>query len=142
MQKERMIRNALTVDVEDYFHVAALSETISPQDWDSMECRVEANTERLLELFEAHSTKATFFILGWVAERYPQLVRRIDQAGHEVASHGYSHQLVYAQTPEVFREETFKSKALLEDLIGKPVLGYRRSEERRVGIEWRYRFTA
>lgn len=125
MQKERMIKNALTVDVEDYFHVAALSETISPRDWDSMECRVEANTERLLELFDRHSAKATFFILGWVAERYPQLVRRIYQAGHEIASHGYSHQLVYTQTPEVFREETFKSKALLEDIIGKPVLGYR-----------------
>ena len=125
MHKDRMIKNAPTVDVEDYFHVAALSETISPQDWGSMECRVEANTERLLELFDTHSAKATFFILGWVAERYPQLVRRIYQAGHEVASHGYSHQLVYSQTPEVFREETFKSKALLEDIIGKPVLGYR-----------------
>jgi len=125
MLKNTRIQNALTVDVEDYFHVAALSETIKPGDWDNWECRVERNTHALLELFAHKDTRATFFILGWVAERYPALVREIHAAGHEIACHGYSHQLVYTQTPEVFRQETFKSKALLEDIIGAPVLGYR-----------------
>ena len=125
MLKSESIQNALTVDVEDYFHVAALSETIKPNDWDRWECRVERNTRTLLNLFAEKNTRATFFVLGWVAERYPALVREIHEAGHEVASHGYSHQLVYSQTPEVFREETFKSKALIEDIIGAPVLGYR-----------------
>ncbi|GAA0839909.1 DUF3473 domain-containing protein [Marinobacter szutsaonensis] len=118
-------RNALTIDVEDYFQVAALAEAVSPDDWDSMEYRVEGNTERLLELLDRHNTRATFFTLGWVAERSPELVRRIRAAGHEVASHGYSHQLIYNQTPDVFREETRRSKAILEDILGEPVTGYR-----------------
>ncbi|WP_242634432.1 polysaccharide deacetylase family protein [Marinobacter salicampi] len=105
-----MIKNALTVDVEDYFQVAALAEAVEPKDWGTMEYRVEANTDRLLGLFDERDTKATFFTLGWVAERSPNLVRRIQQAGHEIASHGYSHQLIYNQTPKVFREETRKSK--------------------------------
>lgn len=117
--------NALTVDVEDYFQVAALAEAVSYNDWPSMEYRVEANTNRLLELFDQHKVKATFFTLGWVAERSKQLVRQIDKAGHEVASHGYSHQLIYNQTPEIFREETRKSKNILEDITGKPITGYR-----------------
>ncbi|MFE8071655.1 DUF3473 domain-containing protein [Marinobacteraceae bacterium S3BR75-40.1] len=117
--------NALTIDVEDYFHVAALSEAISQREWSQMEYRADANTERLLELFETFGVKATFFVLGWVAEKSPQLVKKIANAGHEVASHGYSHQLVYNQTPEVFREETIKSKKLIEDHSGQPVLGYR-----------------
>jgi polysaccharide deacetylase family protein (PEP-CTERM system associated) len=119
------ISNALTIDVEDYFHVAALSEVISPEDWSSMEYRCEANTDRLLEIFDNAGVKGTFFVLGWVAEKSPALVRRIAAAGHEIASHGYSHQLVYNQTPEVFREETIKSKALLEDQVQQPVNGYR-----------------
>ncbi|WP_295718470.1 XrtA system polysaccharide deacetylase [uncultured Halovibrio sp.] len=119
------IPNALTIDVEDYFHVAALSEVISPEDWSSMEYRCEANTDRLLEIFDNAGVKGTFFVLGWVAEKSPALVRRIAAAGHEIASHGYSHQLVYNQTPEVFREETIKSKALLEDQVQQPVNGYR-----------------
>jgi len=119
------IRNALTIDVEDYFQVAALSKAVSTDDWNSMEYRAEANTDRLLELFDSKSTKATFFILGWVAERSPGLVRRIQSAGHEIASHGYSHQLVYSQTPEVFREETRRSKRILEDISGVPITGYR-----------------
>lgn len=119
------IKNALTVDVEDYFQVAALSEAVEVKDWPSMEYRVEANTDKLLELFDARQTKATFFTLGWVAERSPALVRRIQQAGHEIASHGYSHQLVYNQSPEVFRDETRKSKQLLEDITGEPINGYR-----------------
>lgn len=117
--------NALTIDVEDYFQVAALAEAVNLDDWHSMEYRVEANTHRLLELLDRHSTRATFFTLGWVAERSPQLVRDIQKAGHEVASHGYSHQLIYNQTPEVFREETRRSKQILEDITGEPITGYR-----------------
>ncbi|MGF2735003.1 XrtA system polysaccharide deacetylase [Marinobacter sp. DUT-1] len=119
------IRNALTIDVEDYFQVAALAEAVRRDDWDSMEYRVEANTDRLLGLLDQYNTKATFFTLGWVAERSPELVRRIRASGHEVASHGYSHQLIYHQTPDVFREETRRSRRILEDILGEPVTGYR-----------------
>lgn len=119
------IVNAMTVDVEDYFHVAALAESIPRSRWDSMEYRAEQSTGRLLELFESRGIHATFFVLGWVAARSPGLVRRIAAAGHEIACHGESHELVYRQTPEVFREETFGSKRRLEDLIGAPVRGYR-----------------
>lgn len=117
--------HAMSVDVEDYFHVAALSGVIQPGQWDSLPSRVEQNTEQLLSLFERHDVKATFFVLGWVAERFPELIKKISNHGHEVASHGYSHQLVYNQTPEAFREETLRSKHLLEDITGKPVKGYR-----------------
>lgn len=119
------IENALTIDVEDYFQVAALSEAVKYDDWHSMEYRAEANTDRILTLFDNAGVKATFFTLGWVAERSPKLIRRIADAGHEVASHGYSHQLIYNQTPDVFREETIRSKGILEDILGKPVTGYR-----------------
>ncbi|WP_150913200.1 XrtA system polysaccharide deacetylase [Marinobacter halotolerans] len=119
------IDNALTIDVEDYFQVAALAEAVRREDWHSMEYRVEANTNRLLELLDRHNTRATFFTLGWVAEKSPQLVRNIQKAGHEVASHGYSHQLIYNQTPEVFRDETRRSKQILEDITGEPITGYR-----------------
>ena len=120
-----IIRNALTVDVEDYFHVSAFSECIDQNDWDSYPLRVEKNTRRLLDLFDLHSVKATFFVLGWVAERTPELVMEIAARGHEVACHGYSHQLVYNQSPGIFREETIRSKTLLEDIIQAPVTGYR-----------------
>ncbi len=120
-----MIHNALTVDVEDYFHVAAFANTIKRSDWDTCQLRVDKNTQRLLDLFEGNRVKATFFVLGWVAERLPDLVRDISARGHEVACHGYSHQIVYNQDPRVFREETFRSKALLEDIIQAPVYGYR-----------------
>lgn len=119
------ITNALTIDVEDYFQVAALAEAVKWDDWASMEYRVERNTDELLQLFSERGIKATFFVLGWVAERSPELVRRIHEAGHEVASHGYSHQLIYNQTPEVFREETRRSKQILEDALASPVSGYR-----------------
>lgn len=119
------MRNVLSVDVEDYFQVAALSETIKVEEWSQITPRVENNTRRLLDLFDKHEVKATHFILGWVAEKFPELVKEIDSRGHEVASHGYSHQLVYDQTPEVFRDETARSKDLLEDILGKPVNGYR-----------------
>ncbi len=119
------MRHALTVDVEDYFHVSAFADTLDRTQWDSIAPRVEDNTRRLLDLFASRNTHATFFVLGWVAERFPQLVRDIASQGHEVASHGFSHQLVYSQKPEVFREETAKSKAILEDLTGLAVDGYR-----------------
>jgi polysaccharide deacetylase family protein (PEP-CTERM system associated) len=125
MAMKEPIQNALTIDVEDYFQVAALAEAVRYDDWSSMEYRVEANTDRILALFERAGVKATFFTLGWVAERSPELVKRIAAQGHEIASHGYSHQLIYNQTPEVFKEETRRSKAILEDILGAPVTGYR-----------------
>jgi polysaccharide deacetylase family protein (PEP-CTERM system associated) len=117
--------NALTVDVEDYFHVSAFADTINPRDWDRHECRVERNTRELLTLFGEHGMRATFFVLGWVAERYPGLVREIARHGHEVACHGLTHELVYRQTPSVFRSQTERAKSLLEDIVQIPVLGYR-----------------
>lgn len=119
------IVNAMSVDVEDYFQVSAFENTISSKDWDSLPCRVEANTNRILDLFAEHDTKATFFMLGWVAERYPGLVRRIVDSGHELASHGYTHTRVTQQTPEAFGDDVAKTKALLEDIAGCEVLGYR-----------------
>ena len=119
------IRNALTVDVEDYFHVSAFAKNINYQDWDKYPLRVEANTQRLLDLFDEYEVKATFFILGWVAERTHDLVKDIANRGHEVACHGFSRQLIYNQTPAVFREETLRSKHLLEDIAQAPVRGYR-----------------
>jgi polysaccharide deacetylase family protein (PEP-CTERM system associated) len=117
--------HAMTVDVEDYFHVAAFNKVIDPSQWDDWPSRVEANTHKLLALFADRDIKITFFILGWVAERYPQLVRSILAAGHEIASHGYSHQLIYRQSQAEFRAETAKSKQILEDITGQAVLGYR-----------------
>ncbi len=119
------IINALTVDVEDYFHVSAFNQSVKRDDWGTFESRVERNTNQLLTLFEEFDIKATFFVLGWVAERNPDLVKRIYAQGHEVASHGYSHQLVYNQPIDVFKDETLRSKRILEDIIQAPVLGYR-----------------
>ena len=119
------MKNVLSIDVEDYFHVAALSETIKVNEWSQISPRVVGNTRRLLDLFDKHNVKATHFVLGWVAERFPDLVKEIDARGHEVASHGYSHQLVYNQTPEVFYSETVRSKEILENILGKTVTGYR-----------------
>lgn len=119
------VPNALTVDVEDYFHVSALAPSIDRGSWGSRESRVVGNTHRLLDLFGQFGVHGTFFVLGWVAERHPQLVTDIAEAGHEVACHGFSHRLVYEQSPDEFREETQRSKKLLEDAIGGPVLGYR-----------------
>jgi polysaccharide deacetylase family protein (PEP-CTERM system associated) len=119
------LTNALTVDVEDYFHVAALAPSIPRDTWGSRESRVVGNTRRLLSLFEQFDVKGTFFVLGWVAERHPELIRDIATDGHEIACHGYSHRLVYEQSPEEFHEETVRSKSLLEDITGTRVLGYR-----------------
>jgi len=115
----------MTVDVEDYFHVSVFDKTVRRTDWGAMESRVVANTERLLELFDEYAVRGTFFVLGWVAEQHPSLVRSITARGHELASHGYAHRLVYEQTPESFREDVRRSKALIEDLSGKRVNGYR-----------------
>jgi polysaccharide deacetylase family protein (PEP-CTERM system associated) len=117
--------NALTVDVEDYFHVSALSKHLGRDSWNRLEYRVVASTETLLHLFDEAGIKATFFVLGWVAERSPELVRRIHREGHEIACHGLTHELVYRQSPEVFEEETHASKCLLEDATGSIVHGYR-----------------
>ncbi len=119
------IINALTVDVEDYFHVSAFAGNIEQKAWGSYASRVENNTHKILDLFDDNGVKATFFVLGWVAERTGALVSEIADRGHEVACHGYSHQLVYNQSPDVFRDETVRSKAILEDVIQKKVYGYR-----------------
>ena len=122
---QNTITHAMTVDVEDYFHVAAFNKVINADEWDKWPCRVEANTNKLLQLFADSNIKITFFILGWVAERYPELVKAIHAQGHEIASHGYSHQLIYKQDQNVFREETAKSKRILEDLTQVQITGYR-----------------
>jgi polysaccharide deacetylase family protein (PEP-CTERM system associated) len=119
------ILNAFTIDVEDYFQVAALAPAIPRASWPTREYRVEKNTERLLALLARRGVQGTFFVLGWVAERSPALIQRIAAAGHEIACHGYSHELVYRQTQGVFREETTRSKKYLEDLLGTAVAGYR-----------------
>jgi polysaccharide deacetylase family protein (PEP-CTERM system associated) len=117
--------NAMTVDVEDYFQVSAFDAAVSRASWDSRPSRVCRNTERLLDVFAASNVRATFFVLGWVAERFPQLVRRIVGEGHELASHGYEHRLVYSQTSRAFRDDLRRARAALESAGGCPVLGYR-----------------
>lgn len=117
--------NALTVDVEDYYHVSAFETVVHRDSWNRFESRVENNTLRILDLLDEYGAKATFFILGCVAECHPGLVQAIQQRGHEIASHGYSHRRIYTQTREVFREETRKAKKIVEDIIGRAILGYR-----------------
>ncbi len=119
------IDNALTIDVEDYFQVSAFAPHIDRANWDSCECRVERNVGRILEMLAAKDVRATFFTLGWIAERYPQLVRRIVDAGHEIASHGYGHERASDLTESAFMQDITRSKALLEDLCGAEVRGYR-----------------
>jgi polysaccharide deacetylase family protein (PEP-CTERM system associated) len=119
------IINALSIDVEDWFQVGAFETTIARADWGACESRVVRNTDRLLDLFARRNVKATFFTLGWVAERHPDLIRRIVAAGHELASHGYDHQRVFTFTPEQFRADLRKSRALLEQAGAVPVRGYR-----------------
>lgn len=117
--------HAFTVDVEDYFHVEAFANAIHRDSWPQLEYRCERNVYRMLEMLAERSVRGTFFVLGWVADRSPQLVRDIAAAGHEVACHGHSHQLVYRQSRQQFADETRYAKELLEDLTGSPVLGYR-----------------
>ncbi|KEZ21208.1 Polysaccharide deactylase, PEP-CTERM locus subfamily [Sphingobium yanoikuyae] len=120
-----MMHNALSVDVEDWFQVGAFERTIDRSDWEGLTHRVERNTDAVLDLFAQAGVTATFFTLGWVAERYPALMRRIADAGHEVASHGYDHARVFTFTPEQFRADLRKSRAILEDTSGQKVSGYR-----------------
>ena len=119
------IVNALTIDVEDYFQVSALAPYIPRGQWDAMPCRVERNVDVILSLLAQTSSRATFFTLGWIAERYPAVVRRIVDAGHELASHGYGHQRASDQTPEHFLDDIRKAKTILEDIGGCEVVGYR-----------------
>jgi polysaccharide deacetylase family protein (PEP-CTERM system associated) len=117
--------NAFTVDVEDYYHVSAFEGHIDRQRWHEYESRVGANTRRILQLLEDHQVRATFFILGWVAQQDPGLVRDIDRAGHEIASHSFWHRLVYRQTPDEFRQDLRQSRDVLEQIIGRPVTAFR-----------------
>ncbi|MDT8997948.1 DUF3473 domain-containing protein [Paucibacter sp. APW11] len=117
--------NAMTIDVEDYFQVSAFAPYIKRSDWEARECRVPRNVGRILDLLAKHDTRATFFTLGWVAERFPALVREIVAQGHELASHGYGHERASDLSPEAFRKDIVDAKAILEDLGGQPVLGYR-----------------
>jgi len=136
-----MICNALTIDVEDYFQVYAFSKVVRYEDWEKYECRIEQNTNRILELLDSNgaqkkdtkfnnalshgSPRATFFILGWIAKRFPALIRRIGDLGHEIACHGYAHKPIYHQSKKEFREDVKKAKAILEDITGDEVIGYR-----------------
>lgn len=118
--------NGFSVDVEDWYQVADFAAVLGFADWDRYESRVAANTDRVLALLaDAGGVKGTFFVLTWNAERHPDIVRRIADAGHEVASHGYAHKLIYEQTPDEFRADVSRAKKLLEDITGIPVLGYR-----------------
>lgn len=119
------VLNALTVDVEDYFQVEAFAKVVPREEWDRLPQRVERNTERLLELFDVTKVKGTFFILGWVAERYPRLVARIAAAGHEIASHGYAHRRADLQSRAEFRDDVTRAKAIIEDAAGASVRGFR-----------------
>ena len=120
-----MIRNALTFDVEDYFHVEAATRLVSHEDWSSFPSRVEANTRRLLDLLDARGVVATFFVLGWIADRQPSLVREIGERGHEVGCHSYRHQLVYSMAQADFREDVRRAKRTIEDALGAAIHGYR-----------------
>lgn len=125
MQPSRIL-NAMTVDVEDYFHVSAFSKQVVPSDWGNrFPLRVEQSTDKTLALFERHQVKGTFFILGWVAEQCPNLIQRIAAQGHEIACHGYAHQRANTQTRDEFKADVVRCKQFLEDLTGRKVLGYR-----------------
>lgn len=117
--------NAFTVDVEDYFQVSAFDNHIRRDEWERFPSRVVASTRRLLELLESFHVSGTFFVLGWVARRYPQLVREIHSRGHEIASHGFWHHLVYEQTPDAFRQDIRASRDVLQNIIGQPIKAYR-----------------
>src|SRR5678815_4942440 len=119
------IRNALTIDVEDYFQVSAFAPYIARDEWDQRECRVERNVDRILSMLDDHAVQATFFTLGWIAERYPRLVRRISAQGHEVASHGHGHQRVTDLARGAFIADIQDAKNILEEICGAPITGYR-----------------
>lgn len=120
-----MVTNALSVDVEDWFQVGAFETVIDRGDWEGLDRRVEANTDRVLDLFAAAEVKGTFFTLGWVAHRHPALIRRIADAGHEVASHGWDHARVFTMDADAFRDDLARARVALEDAGGVAVTGYR-----------------
>jgi len=117
--------NALTIDVEDYFQVNAFARNVRRDEWDTFPLRVDRNTRRILDMLDSFSIKATFFVLGWVAERLPALVREIHARGHEIACHGYGHELIYGIGPEPFRQDIRKAKKIIEDICGERIHGYR-----------------
>lgn len=120
-----MVKNILTIDVEDYFQVENFKSSIQFSDWPNFESRIEKNTEKVLGILDETGVKVTFFILGWTAEKFPELVKKIHRSGHEIASHGYAHELIYNQSKEDFRSDLRKGKKILEDIIQEPVFGYR-----------------
>jgi len=124
-EPQHEIVNAMSIDVEDYFHVSVFDGIVPRSQWETMESRVVRNTERLLDIFDEFEVHSTFFILAWVGERHPQLVQTIAKRGHEIASHGYAHRLVYDQTRAAFRDDVRRAKAILEDACGRRVSGYR-----------------
>ena len=117
--------HAMTIDVEDYYMVSAFNASLAREDWHKQASRVEDNTRRLLDIYAARDINITWFVLGMVAEKHPDLIRELHRAGHEIASHGYSHKLIYEQSQQEFHEETRRSKSILEDITGEPVRGYR-----------------
>ncbi len=117
--------HGLSFDIEEHFHVAAFDSATRRRHWDTQESRVERNTQVILDLLEKNGLKATMFILGWVAERHKHMVQRLSQAGHEIAAHGYAHELITGQTPQAFREDVRKAKDILEKITGKEIVGYR-----------------
>jgi polysaccharide deacetylase family protein (PEP-CTERM system associated) len=119
------VKNVVSVDVEDYFHAESFADVVDRSRWDTYLSRVEANTNRLLELFDTRGVQATFFVVGWVAERFPSLIRDIVNNGHELACHSYWHRLIYKLSPTEFREDTQRAKSTLEQIAGKPIFGYR-----------------
>jgi polysaccharide deacetylase family protein (PEP-CTERM system associated) len=119
------VLNALTIDVEDYYHVSAFEQHVDRSQWDRYESRVVANTHRLMKILDRHQVRATFFVLGWVAQQHPQLVRDIHSAGHEIGSHTFWHRLIYQLSPEEFRTDLRQSRDILQELIGIPVTAFR-----------------
>ncbi len=119
------MKNALSVDVEEYFQVSAFDSLIRQSDWAGYESRIDEPMKSLLDLFDRYDTRATFFVVGWTAEKHPDLVREINRRGHEVASHSFAHQLIYNMTPDGFRADLNRSKQILEDITGEAVLGFR-----------------
>jgi polysaccharide deacetylase family protein (PEP-CTERM system associated) len=125
MNPDRPARHALTIDLEEHFHASRFDSPMRRRYWSYFDSRIRKNTEHLLDVLTSRSTKATFFVLGWIAERYPSLIRTIAASGHEIACLGYAHELVAAQTPAQFRQDIQRAKHLLEDIIGQSVLGFR-----------------
>jgi peptidoglycan-N-acetylglucosamine deacetylase len=122
------MKNILTVDVEDWFHICGVDDLIPEKSWPDLESRVEAGTQKILDLLSAKQVKATFFVLGYIAEQHPGLVRRIFSAGHEIATHGFAHRLVYTMTPDEFRQDLAQSVAVISAITGAPIAGFRAPE--------------